>query len=77
MEVTRKGKTQIEKGKENSQDSMRSQWNNFGKESRFGVLANVNERIADRYINDNEESSTSLLNNHTLANYNFINAKIP
>lgn len=51
MVVSRKGKPHIDKARELGHDSERGHWGSFGKESRFGILASVNEENPNHGIN--------------------------
>lgn len=43
-------------------NSTHNQWNNFGNESRFGVLMSENEGMEEQ--DNNKKSSTPFVNSH-------------
>ncbi|KAH9791203.1 DUF4283 domain-containing protein [Citrus sinensis] len=75
MAVTRKGKNRRVKESANLRDHVLGNWNSFGKESRYGVLAKENDTIQEK---DLKGATPSALNNHMPAtSYNFVYSQSP
>ncbi|XP_052290827.1 uncharacterized protein LOC127900263 [Citrus sinensis] len=75
MVVTRKGKNRRVKESANLRDHVQGNWNSFGKESRYGVLAKENDTIQEK---DLKGATPSALNNHMPAtSYNFVYSQSP
>lgn len=49
--ISKKGKPHIDKARELGRDFERGHWGSFGKESRFGILASINEEDPNHSIN--------------------------
>ncbi|KAH9722960.1 DUF4283 domain-containing protein [Citrus sinensis] len=75
MVVTRKGKNRGVKESANLRDNGQGNWSSFGKESRYGILAEEIDKIQEE---DPKGDTPSALNNHVPAtSHNFVYSKPP